>query len=72
MNLLKTQQERLKIALKWEKKKGIVNPETSSIIDSIRKMEQDKKDPFKGAVPYEVCASHDKPREVYGLDQWKV
>lgn len=38
-DLLKTQKERLKIALKWEKEKGIPNPETSNIIDSIIKLE---------------------------------
>ena len=38
-DLLKVQQERLKIALAWEKKKKIPNPETSSIIESIIKLQ---------------------------------
>jgi len=38
-NLINIQKERLEIALKWEKDKGIVVPETSTIINCILKLQ---------------------------------
>ena len=41
-DLLKIQEERLSIALAWEKDKGIPNPETSAIIKSIEELKEGK------------------------------
>lgn len=43
-SLLEIQEERLEIALKWERDKGIPNPETQAIIETIIKLKENGKE----------------------------
>jgi hypothetical protein len=66
-SLLEIQEERLEIALKWERDKGIPNPETSEIVKSILQL---RNEPEDNRLPETILL--DKKEKQYGLDNWRV
>lgn len=66
--LIKAEQSRLKIAMDWEKEKGIPNPETSVIIQSIYKMSE-RLDDLTGAK--DIRNMNDKQQIKYGLNNYE-
>lgn len=76
--LIEAEQDRLKIAMEWEKEKGIPNPETSVIIQSIYKMAE-RLDDITGAKDIrnmntnqlEQTIDNQLPKIKYGLDNYE-